>query len=201
MNEQEIGESLGLDSDYVKKILEIKNNLKNGEKIKAVLVGRDPYDGEALGIPFSVKEWVDLPGSRKGNSGRYLLESLTDKSRNDLAEEHDNPTRCIEDCLLPQGIILLNSSYEFLKDCKFKKKARDNAYQFNKLFYAHCDNIFILGKKTQESQRARNRQGKFSFIEIPHPCCQAKSSKKDEWEHYWSKGALKKILKKSTNAS
>ena len=196
MYEQKMGEDLGLNSQYVNKILK----LKNSNRIKAVLVGRDPYD-DALKIPFAVKDWAGLPGGGKGNSGRYLLQSLTGLSHKDLTLRYDNPTKCINDYLLACGVILLNSSYRFLKKCLDRKKARDESYAFNKLFYQHCDNIYILGKKPQASHRARNKQDGFSFEEIPHPCCQAKSRNKDLWESYWKIDSLRKILLLSTNHS
>lgn len=171
---------------------------KKINKIDLVIMGKDPFPKDAMGIPFCKKNWRLL--SNKGESGFRILNSLNYKNFDINNYLND---KCI---LTPQeyfiklakkGIIMLNASYYFLeRETISRKRHFDFVYsslEVNFPIIKKAENIILCGDAYELMNWVVDGLSKNKF-KVPHPSMQSHNNKNtdnDEWDKYWGEGKLK----------
>ena len=179
----------GLDEEYKKICTDLK-------EIKLVIVGKDPFPTDAMGIPFCKEKWDMF---QKNQSGIKVVESI-DK---DYEKKKNMAPKAYFMYLAENGMVLLNASYYFLEGEKVSRKRHfefvRKSLKINFPFLCKADHVFLCGDAYKMINWVVDGLSDKKH-KVMHPSPQAYNSargkdKKQEWKKYWSPGVIQKMLK------
>lgn len=172
-----------LDPEYLLKI-------KSFKSFELTIVGRDPYPTEPIDIPFMIHSWNGLDGK---SAGRYLVRSIYGS----IPEVKYGYPLCFAFHMLDCGVVLLNSSYHYLRKETINQKHKDfikEAYSVNKPIFDKSKTVLLCGDASNMMKFVNTKLNSKKFIPIIHPCPLSKvQGDVKEWDKYWSDNALKKM--------
>jgi len=105
MAEAVIGTPYPLPDNYLK-------ILNETDTIELVIIGKDPYPGDPVGIPFCKDTWGEL--FKYNCSGRYVLNALGYEENDIQKGKYGCPSTFFEYLATKRGIAFLNISYHYL---------------------------------------------------------------------------------------
>lgn len=127
------------------------DTLLTQDKIKILIVGRDPYPNGKMGIPFCK---TDIKDMRKFNcSGNHLLKGLGI----DIAKTNKNPVQIFHDLLQTEGIGFVNASYFFIGDKRPKRYQVKFSNYINQPIFEKSEKI-VLTKSAKQLLRTRDKK-------------------------------------------
>src|SRR5690554_3297471 len=162
--------------------------------IKLVIVGKDPFPTDAIGIPFCKPNWAEQ--LKSNSSGFHVLNSLGVISE-DIEKIHPHPIDCFYH-LANNGIVFLNLSYEFIGG-KLKKVEhivqRQQAFEINRPIMEIAERIILCGEAN------KNRWNNFehpNIVEVVHPDNRNRTSRfedvRNKRDMNWSRDAIKRTI-------
>lgn len=127
------------------------DNLIMTDKIRILIIGRDPYPNGSMGIPFCKDEIGDL---RKHNcSGKYLLKGLGV----DIDNETRNPNDIFFDLLKTKSVGFVNASYFFIGTGKPKRYQVKFSNLINQQIFRKSEFI-IMTNSAEKLLRTRDKK-------------------------------------------
>lgn len=186
------------------------NYLGSIKKLKAVIIGQDPYPQSSTGIAFCKSSYIDLFNSKC--SGKYVLNSIGIKDSVQKKKGFENPFKIFY-YLFDNGIVFLNISNEILKGAfikgQTKKKFNERLFienekiikstkEYNLPFLKKADKIFILGNwKTKPIFDKYYSEFKAEKVLIhPSNFNATDPKKKKEWDSTYLEKYLLTLIKK-----
>ena len=166
--------------------------LDSNETFCLIIMGKDPYPKEAVGIPFCKPSWDSMCDKRI--SGLFVLQSIgldIKKARNGFKVPADYFVYLAKE----KGIAFLNLSYHYLNDSVRKKHyvQLQSAEKVNKKYLFRSKATVLCG----EAKKIIWYEGDYPSLHYAvHPSRQCNIHKnqkvRDSWSEWWSDGALKK---------
>lgn len=155
----------------------------NSSSIKRIIIGRDPYPSDPMGIPFCKNDWSLLDNK---SAGLFILNTFHKiNKRQELIEHFYEMARL--------GTIVLNASYFFMGGTYKKKLHQDFVQksweQINKKLILNlnangeillCGDSGIMMKDIIEKNNIRA-----TIKYVSHPCLQSRNKNKDKWDKTW----------------
>ena len=179
-----------LDRDYVAKIKQL-------QRIRLAIVGKDPYPRGACGIPFVKDTWHDL----QGNSAGFCVfrSAFGQDPRKGLGSPRDAAFLFLEG-----GVVLLNASYYFLGEKapieSLHRTYVADSYKVNGPILDDSELVRLCGAASKMISWVVGTMP-LSFKRVPHPSMQSRNrlrnERKGEWDEWWASGRLGEWLKKS----
>lgn len=120
--------------------------LNETDTIELVILGKDPYPGDPVGIPFCKDTWSEL--FQYNCSGRYVLNALGYEENDIITGKYSCPAAFFEYLAKIRGIFFLNVSYHYLGGPLRKKKHQkfiDEAHDVNKPILRNARRIIFCG--------------------------------------------------------
>lgn len=180
-------DKVSLNSEYQLKINEL-------ESVNLVVLGKDPYPTDPIGIPFMKGTWSEMD---RNSSGFHIFNSIFGGLPS--SDKYESP-KDYANYLLSQGIVFLNCSYHYLKKEKLSKikhkNCLDDAGIINIPILLKSQRIILCGKEVSSVMLASSIDNN-KFIEAPHPSRLSRTSKKEDWDKIWGHNQLSILIRKN----
>jgi len=168
------------------------NYIKKLEKIKIVIMGKDPFPKDATQIPFCKPDWEKQ--NKKNSSGYIVLKALGIKP-DDEQLNYNTPQDLFFD-LANKGVVFLNLIYERVGRQIRKHQDGEKLYEgfkINKPILEKAYKIILCGEA--KKNKWNNYKNK-NIVEVPHPDIRNKHNQhiKEDWINIWEKGELFKDI-------
>lgn len=184
---------------YLDKVTQyIKTHSSEDRPIKLVIVGKDPYPTNPIGIPFAKQTLKD---TFESDSGKYLFPSMgVDVSR---WMQSNASVETFYDKMLENGIFFLNICYRFLNH-KLQKNIHSIylkcANSVNRAILDKSQNIVFCGDACvgifwANGYTAYQKGSSGNYIVYPnanYACHPSDPKKSGNWNQYW--GSQDKLL-------
>lgn len=157
-------------------------------RIRLVIMGKDPYPSNPVGIPFCKETWKE---QTKGNcSGLFVLQSLSidiDKSK----AKYGSPKELFV-ALAGRGVVFLNVSYHFIGkpiSRNMHMAQLKGAAKVNDAYLKKARNIVLCGEARKCGWFGQVPENALSVV---HPDIRNKnkSSRRKQWMEWWDKDAI-----------
>lgn len=162
-----------------------------------VVVGKNPYPQGATGIPFIKPCWEEMRDTNC--SGRYVLESLTGLTIEEIEKLSPSPREFAFQLLEQAGVVLLNAAYSKGPwRAKYRRESWENS---NHKVIAHAANkgaqVLLCGQARVIESWVKKENLWPSCA--PHPSLQSRASltrtkSEDIWDSCWTRGSLKEAF-------
>lgn len=170
--------------------------LNEADTIEMVIIGKDPYPSDPIGIPFCKLTWDEL--FKYNCSGRYVLNALGYEESDIPKGRYWSPSTFFEYLITKKGIAFLNISYHYIGGPLRKKNHESfisEAYGINEPILKKAKIIICCGEANKLRWTGFNRDGVFKMV---HPAIinsvSTHKQVKNGWMKIWgTKSSLKNI--------